>query len=136
MRGHSGGRFPDYLIGVQRMISEDDAQRIAEEWISAWNRHDLDAIVDHYAGDIVSFSPLSVTRLGIPDGKIEGKERLRSYFAGGLEAAGNLHFELQRVLSGVEGMAIYYVRENGQHVADVMTLNDAGKVTTARVFHS
>lgn len=117
------------------MISEDEAQRIAEEWISAWNRHDLDAIVDHYADDVVSISPLAVHRLGISDGRIEGKDQLRSYFAGGLVATGNLNFELQRVLIGVEGMAVYYVRENGKSVVDVMTLNDEGKVTTARVFY-
>jgi ketosteroid isomerase-like protein len=118
------------------MISEADAQRIAEEWISAWNRHDLEAIVDHYADDVVSISPLAVTRLGIPDGRIEGKEQLRNYFAGGLEVAKDLHFELQRVLIGVEGMAIYYVRESGRHVVDVMTLNDEGKAATARVLYS
>jgi ketosteroid isomerase-like protein len=117
------------------VISEADARRIAEEWIDAWNRHDLDAIVDHYADDVVSISPLAVERLGVADGAVRGKDQLRDYFARGIAPGSTLHFELQRVLTSIDGMAIYYTRENGKHCIDVMTFNDAGKVVAARVFY-
>lgn len=117
------------------MISAETAQRIAEEWVDAWNRHDLDAILDHYADDIVSVSPLAVERLGVADGAVRGKEQLRDYFARGLAPGSKLHFELQRVLLSVDGMAIYYTRDNGRHCVDVMTLNEAGKVRTATVYY-
>ena len=116
-------------------ITEEDARRIAGEWIDAWNRHDLDAILDHYADDIVSVSPLAIERLGVPDGAVRGKEQLRDYFSRGIAPGSTLHFTLQRVLLGAGGMAIYYTRENGKHCVDVMTLNDTGKVTSARVFY-
>jgi ketosteroid isomerase-like protein len=116
-------------------ISEAEAQRIAEEWIDAWNRHDIEAILDHYADDIVSVSPLAIERLGVPDGAVRGKEQLRDYFSRGIAPGSPLKFELQRVLLGAGGMAIYYTRENGRHCVDVMTLNEAGKVTSARVFY-
>ena len=117
------------------MLSDEQARAIAEEWIDTWNRHDLDAIIDHYADDIVSVSPLAVERLGVADGAVRGKEQLRDYFARGIAPGSKLHFELQRVLTSVDGMAIYYTRENGKHCVDVMTLNEHGKVTAARVFY-
>ncbi len=117
------------------MISAETAQRIAEEWIDAWNRHDLDAVIDHYSDDIVSVSPLAVERLGVADGAVRGKEQLRDYFSRGLAPGSQLHFELQRVLLGVNGMAIYYTRENGRHCVDVMTLDETGKVRTATVLY-
>ena len=116
-------------------ITEQDARRIAEEWIDAWNRHDLEAILDHYADDIVSVSPLAIERLGVPDGAVRGKEQLRDYFSRGIAPGSTLKFELQRVLLGAGGMAIYYTRENGRHCVDVMTLNEAGKVRTATVLY-
>lgn len=113
------------------MISEMDAQRVAEAWIAAWNRHDLDAILDLYVDDVVSVSPLVVSRLGIQDGTVRGKQQLRGYFSRGLQQGTQLHFTLQRVLTGVDGFAIYYTRHDGSHSVDVMTLNAAGKIQTA-----
>lgn len=91
-------------------ISEVEAQRIAEEWIDAWNRHDLDAILDHYADDIVSVSPLAIERLGVPDGAVRGKDQLRDYFSRGIAPGSTLQFTLQRVLLGADGMAIITIR--------------------------
>jgi ketosteroid isomerase-like protein len=39
------------------MISPDDAQTFAREWVKAWNDHDLEAILAHYADDVVFHSP-------------------------------------------------------------------------------
>ncbi|HEX2280233.1 MAG TPA: nuclear transport factor 2 family protein [Thermomicrobiales bacterium] len=117
------------------MVSEEDAQQVAEAWIAAWNRHDLDTILDLYANDVVSVSPLVVSRLGIPDGTVRGKEQLRDYFSRGLQPGSQLHFTLQRVLIGVDGIAIYYTRHDGSHSVDIMTLDSAGKIQTARVYH-
>jgi ketosteroid isomerase-like protein len=49
------------------------AQRFAENWYSAWNAHDLDAILDHYADDVEMASPLVSTLTGNDDGRIVGK---------------------------------------------------------------
>ena len=117
------------------MTTEEDAQRVAEAWIDAWNWHDLDAILDLYADDVVSVSPLVISRLGIHDGTVRGKGQLRDYFARGLQPGTQLHFTLQRVLTGVDGFAIHYTRHDGSHSVDIMTLNDAGEIQTARVYH-
>jgi hypothetical protein len=42
----------------------DDARAFAAEWIAAWNSHDLDRILSHYAGDIVFLSPFAQQLVG------------------------------------------------------------------------
>jgi hypothetical protein len=39
------------------MISRDFAERFAEEWIAAWNAHDLPRILSHYEDDFEMPSP-------------------------------------------------------------------------------
>lgn len=66
------------------MLDLATARRFAADWCDAWNRRDLDAIMSHYADDVRLCSPKVVARYGIPDGWLEGKDRLREYFAIGL----------------------------------------------------
>jgi hypothetical protein len=101
----------------------ETAQHIAEEWIAAWNAHDLDAIMAHYAEDIEFWSPLIVKRLGIARGKLEGKAALRSYFEKGLASIPDLHFTLLQVLPGVGSLTIYYRNQTGAEVAEVTVLD-------------
>ena len=48
------------------------ALRFAEEWAAAWNSHDLDRILTHYADDVVFSSPHIVRRLGKSSGEVYG----------------------------------------------------------------
>lgn len=48
------------------MIDQHWAQAFAREWIAAWNAHDMDRILSHYADDFEMSSPLIVERLGLP----------------------------------------------------------------------
>lgn len=38
-------------------MDADKAQAFAREWVKAWNDHDLEAILSHYADDVVFHSP-------------------------------------------------------------------------------
>jgi ketosteroid isomerase-like protein len=116
-------------------LTTEAALRLAQAWIDAWNRHDLDAILAHYADDARLTSPLVVDRLGRADGTIQGKEALRACFAEGLSRAPGLRFELRRVLVGVDGLAIMYVRESGALVVDALTLGPDGRAVDARVYY-
>ena len=42
------------------MLPDDFAKQFATEWISAWNAHDLDAILSHYVDDFEMSSPVMV----------------------------------------------------------------------------
>lgn len=49
------------------------ALSFAEEWVAAWNSHDLDRILTHYADDVVFSSPHIVRRLGKSSGEVCGQ---------------------------------------------------------------
>lgn len=64
------------------MIAPDFAQRFAADWIGAWNRHDLDAVLALCADDL----ELSMPRLPAPAGRLRGKTKVAAWWARALTA--------------------------------------------------
>lgn len=111
----------------------DGARAFASAWVDAWNRHDLEAILDHYADPPAHTSPLVVERLGRADGTIRDRAELAAYFARGLASTPPLRFELVDVLPGVSSVAVVYRNHRGRTVVEVMVLDDRGKVVRSLV---
>ena len=93
-------------------MTNDFAKRFAAEWIEAWNSHDLDKILSHYANDFEMSSPYILQIAGEPSGMLKGKDQVAAYWAQALQRIPDLHFELlnagwrqQRnpLLSGCQG---------------------------------
>jgi hypothetical protein len=76
--------------------------------VDAWNAHDLERVLAHYADDFEMTSPLIVERMGMTSGSLKGKGAIRLYWGQGLAAAPQLHFELLNVMVGVRAIAIVY----------------------------
>ncbi len=110
------------------MLAENEARHFAAEWIAAWNSHDLDAILAHYADDVEFVSPFAVRLLGDPTGTIRGKSALQAYFRQALAAYPDLTFELFQVLCGVESLTLYYRSVKNLLAAEVMEFHASGKV--------
>src|SRR5438128_2211948 len=72
-------------------VDADFTLRFVDEWAAAWNAHDLDRILTHYADDVVFSSPHIVRRLGEPSGEVHGIDELRAYWGSGLEGESDLH---------------------------------------------
>ena len=102
------------------MISKGRAQELAQDWIDAWNSHDIDRILSHYSDEIVLTSPFIIKLLGDSSGTIQGKAGLKSYFMKGLEAYPDLKFELYQTLIGVNSITLYYKTVNEMLAAEVM----------------
>jgi hypothetical protein len=117
------------------MVNLKESRAFAEDWVDAWNRHDLDAIVSHYADPPEHSSPLIVERLGRADGTIRSAEELRAYFQRGLEGAPPLRFELLDVFPGVSSVAVLYRNHRGKTVLEVMYLDAQNKVTRSTVHY-
>ena len=113
------------------MITPEDARRFASEWIDAWNRHDLNAILTHYADEITFTSPFAAKLLGAPDGVVVGVPALREYFAKGLAAYPELNFSLHHVAVGVGSVTLIYRSVKGLLAAETMFLNDQLRVVRA-----
>lgn len=110
------------------MLTENTATHIGTEWIKAWNNHDLDMIMEHYADNIHFTSPLIVKINNDPSGIIYSKPVLRAYFERALMAYPDLQFELLKILTSVNSIVIYYKSFNNLFAAELMELNDEGKV--------
>ena len=108
--------------------SAEFARSFAEEWVAAWNSHDLEVILAHYAEDVELRSPVA-QRLLQGDGTVRGKAALREYFELGLKAYPHLRFDLVETLWGIETIVISYMNNvRGSKTAEVMLINEAGKI--------
>ncbi len=116
------------------MITREKAEQFANDWVSAWNSHDIDKIIGHYDKDIVLTSPIASKLLGGP--KVTGIEAVRGYFLKGLDAYPNLHFEILDVLCGEESIILYYKNQNGIMAGEFMRLNDEYKIVEMYAHYS
>jgi hypothetical protein len=109
-------------------VTKDEAWKLAEHWVAAWNAHDLELIMTHYGDAIELTSPIAAQLLGTPSGKLNGKANLRAYFQRGLEAYPELHFHLENVFLGISSVVLVYTNQKGTRVAEFMELSEIGKV--------
>ncbi len=109
-------------------LQEEFARQFAQEWVAAWNSHDLERILEHYDDCVVLISPVAARLVG-NYGRVEGKAAVRAYFERGLGAYADLHFDLTDVLWGVETIVVCYANNvRGGKTAEVMQMSATGKV--------
>jgi hypothetical protein len=112
-------------------IDRQTVQAFAREWVDAFNSHDLERILSHYAPDVTLTSPVAAAR-GHADGTVRGVDELRSYFAGGLASNPELRFDLKAAYGGVRSVVVHYQAVFGpgrsSWSAEMMEL-DGGLVT-------
>src|SRR4051794_33793406 len=101
-------------------MSIPEPTHFAQEWLAAWNAHDLEALLAHFAEDVVFTSPVAAQLLTGSDGVIWGKSALRAYWTEGLRRIPDLKFELVGVYTGVQAIVINYRNQRGGLVNEVM----------------
>jgi ketosteroid isomerase-like protein len=109
-------------------IDADFAGRFAREWVQAWNDHDLDAILKHYAEDVSFHSPRIRQVTGEDVDRLAGKAALRAYWSRALEQARDLFFEVDQVFAGADALTIVYTNHRQQSVAETFVFATDGKV--------
>ena len=113
------------------MPTHEQARAFAQDWISAWNAHDLDRVLRHYAEDFEMASPYIADIAGEPSGRLKGKPRVRAYWQAALDRIPDLHFELLEVFAGVDSLVIRYRSVSGRICAEVLVLGATGLVRSA-----
>lgn len=111
------------------MMTRDSAWEFAHEWLNAWNKHDIDLIMKHYATDIEFCSPVVQNVLGDPKGLVCGIDNLREYFSRQLNKFSTLHFQLLDVFTSPQSIVLYYKINRGLLAAEVMILNEKTQAT-------
>ncbi len=112
-------------------IDKSAAHAFADDWISAWNAHDLDRVLSHYDDDFEMTSPFILRWMNDPSGTLRGKIAARAYWAVALQNVPDLRFELNDVLFGVSTVAIYYDAVMGKRAIEWFWFGESGKVRKA-----
>jgi hypothetical protein len=110
-------------------VTAAEAEQFAHEWIEAWNSHDLDRILGHYASDVEFTSPFVAELRGVADGTLRGSDELRAYFARALAAFPDLRFELLHALAGANSVVLVYRSVRNLLAAETMILGADGRAT-------
>ena len=59
-------------------MTKDEAWKLANHWVAAWNAHDLDLIMSHYEDVVELTSPVAAPTAGDERWKSDRKDRLES----------------------------------------------------------
>lgn len=112
------------------MLTTEMARKFADEWISAWNSHDLEKILAHYDDNFSMSSPVIRQLTDEASGTLTGKVAIAKYWAKALAKNPQLRFTLREVLTGVDSVTILYDGVRGSS-AEVFIFAASGKVINA-----
>jgi ketosteroid isomerase-like protein len=117
------------VLGVVegQVVSTPGPAVFAEDWLTAWNRHDVEAVLAHFHDDVVFTSPVAARVMPDSQGVVRGKAALREYWNTALETMPDLHFEIVGVYHGVSAVVINYRNQTGTLVNEVLEF-DGGLV--------
>jgi ketosteroid isomerase-like protein len=114
------------------VIDRERATRIAQEWLDAWNDHDPERVVAHFADNVIVVSPMLEQLRPKSSGVLGGKREVLDYYRDGLAASGDLKFELVEVCAGVAEVVIVYRNQRGVMVTESLEF-DGDEVIVVRV---
>lgn len=97
----------------------------AEEWVRAWNAHDVEAVLAHFHDEVEFTSPVAACVLPESAGVVRGKDALRHYWTTALAMVSDLHFEVIGVYQGESTLVINYRNHRGELVNEVLTFDGA-----------
>ena len=77
-------------------MNRTEAIEYARRWTEAWNRRDIDAVLEHFEDDVVFSSPRAAQVVGRPT--VHGKAEFGDYWRASQQRIDSLRFTLQQVL--------------------------------------
>jgi hypothetical protein len=118
------------------MITTEQARDFAQEWIAAWNSHDLDRILGHYSAQFQMASPFIVELADEPAGTLRGRVAVGDYWRKALARAPDLRFELLGVFRSIDSVVIHYRNQAGRIGAEWFEFDAQGRVTRAAAHYA
>mgnify|MGYP005810207399 CR=1 FL=1 len=122
------------------MIDLAVAERFAADWIAAWNRHDVDALLDRCTDDIEWASPLLPRLARAPSGVLRGKRAVgacwaRLLTAPALTLAPRLRCTALLTLGGQDSLVLLG-RAGPRTLAHAFGFQADGRVATLTTHHA
>lgn len=115
-------------------MSTPEPADFADRWVDAWNARDVEAVLRHYAEDVVFTSPTAMRVVPESNGTVRGKDALRSYWTRALQENRDLRFELIAVYAGIDTLVLHYRNQLGDLVNEVLTFRN-GLVAVGHAAH-
>lgn len=112
------------------------ARNFADEWVAAWNAHDLDRVLSHYRDDFVLATPLIKKIAGEPSGVLTGKAAIRPYWSRALKLVPDLRLKLLHVTSGIDMVAVCYETVGNRIAIENFLFDSNGKVCRSTVCYN
>ena len=109
-------------------IDESNARAFAASWYAAWNAHDIDRIMSHYAVEIEHSSPFIKRYNGTDDTSLRGAAAVRDYFDRALKRNPTLRFDPLHLTIGLESAILVYRRMTGDLAAELFAFDEGNKV--------
>jgi hypothetical protein len=115
------------------MITQAFAQRFAAAWVTAWNRHDLDAVLAHCAQDIELTMPQLPTQIR----RLRGKAAVGAFWARALTAPSltvmpNLRLSAATPLAGSDSLVLR-LHGSGRPNLQLFRFRPDGRVTAIAI---
>lgn len=100
--------------------------KLAQDWVDAWNRRDLESLLGLYSDDIELRSPFA--KVYAQGGVIYNKSELRAYWGEAMRRMPNLNLELVAVYPGHQAMTLHYIDEAKRNVMETMWFDNSDKI--------
>lgn len=118
--------------------SREEAWVFARRWAAAWSRLDVEAVLEHFADDVVFTSPLAKQLTG--GARVEGKAALRAYWSAAVKPTKSMRFDVTDVAWSAEDryLTIVYDRTKDgtrAHCTEHMKLGVGGQVIQGEAFY-
>lgn len=112
-------------------MTPEQATVFAQDWVAAWNRHDIEAVLAHYTDDFEMTTPMIRAMAGIDSDTLCGKRAVGDYWRAALKKVPDLHFTILEVACGAETVSIYYQAVRNKRAIETFFFNQAGMVYKA-----
>lgn len=84
-----------------------DALRLADRWVDAWNRRDLDALLALYGDGVEIHSPFVTLMPSVRDAALKGKAALTAHFEASWAVGPRSRMTLEDVHLAERGLTLY-----------------------------
>lgn len=114
-----------------KMLSAEQLRAHADAWISKWNRHDVDAVLEDFADGVTFISAMAAPYTG--GTVVRGKAALGQYWHAAIADRPDLRFELLTAICDVETqtVVVHYVASvagKRTRACEIMRFDDAKQV--------
>jgi hypothetical protein len=116
-------------------LNDKWGQQFAEEWLDAWNTHDIDRILESYAESFIMISPTVKEITGHNFGFLCGKDELKNLYFKIFEDIPDLKLNLMAIAVGIKSLTIYYSSSNYQLTVDVFEFDSKWKIYKSHAYY-